>query len=345
MKDPFPIPPIPWLSSAIQPLATHFNLTTLPLHIHQVLLSALLYTVIFYPVSPILSRILAPNHYPQLPRRKRLNWDAHVVSMVQSCLINAIAIWVLWTDNDRKGMGWEERVWGYTGGNAMVQALAAGYFVWDLVVTSLNLDVFGLGTLAHAIAALLVYSLGFVRNPYSISLTTDTNEEKQRPIVNSYSCIFILWELSTPFLNVHWFMDKLNMTGSTAQLYNGIALLGTFFTTRLLFGTYQSFLVAHDFYLALNSHPSAKILEISPFMTYVTEDTTMPAWAALSYLAANLTLNFLNFYWFFKMVSAVRKRFEPAKEQKHELISEAEVDMSSMVSGVSDKAKARRRKA
>jgi hypothetical protein len=60
-------------------------------------------------------------------------------------------------------MDWEERVWGYTGAAGMVQALAAGYFVWDLFVTSLNLDVFGLGTLAHAIAALLVYTLGFVR--------------------------------------------------------------------------------------------------------------------------------------------------------------------------------------
>lgn len=60
-------------------------------------------------------------------------------------------------------MAWEERIWGYTGASGMIQGLAAGYFLWDLVVTSCNLDVFGLGTLAHAIAALFVYSLGFVR--------------------------------------------------------------------------------------------------------------------------------------------------------------------------------------
>lgn len=165
MKDPFVIPPIPWLAELVRPWCERLNLPTLPLHIHEVVASALLYTVVFWPISPIISNILAPNSYPKLSRKKRLNWDAHVVSMVQSCLINGLAIYVLLVDDERRGMNWEERVWGYTGGNAMIQAMAAGYFVWDLVVTALNLDVFGLGTLAHAISALLVYALGFVRNP------------------------------------------------------------------------------------------------------------------------------------------------------------------------------------
>lgn len=77
-------------------------------------------------------------------------------------LINIIAIWIMVVDQERKNMDSEERIWGYTGAAGMVQALAAGYFVWDLYVTGTNLDVFGLGTLAHAIAALLVYTLGFV---------------------------------------------------------------------------------------------------------------------------------------------------------------------------------------
>lgn len=70
-------------------------------------------------------------------------------------------------DQERKNMDSEERIWGYTGAAGMVQALAAGYFVWDLCVTSTNLNVFGLGTLAHAIAALFVYTLGFVSCTFS----------------------------------------------------------------------------------------------------------------------------------------------------------------------------------
>lgn len=44
----------------------------------------------------------------------------------------------------------------------MIQAFAAGYFLWDLWVCARNVGVFGWGLLAHAVAALCVYSLGFV---------------------------------------------------------------------------------------------------------------------------------------------------------------------------------------
>lgn len=60
-------------------------------------------------------------------------------------------------------MNLEERMWGYTGAAGLVQALATGYFLFDLVVMVRYLDVFGLGMLAHASSCLLTYTLGFVR--------------------------------------------------------------------------------------------------------------------------------------------------------------------------------------
>lgn len=68
----------------------------------------------------------------------------------------------MWTDKERGAMGWEERVWGYTGGGGMIQGFAAGYFLWDLGICIRNVGVFGWGLLAHAVAALVVFSLGFV---------------------------------------------------------------------------------------------------------------------------------------------------------------------------------------
>lgn len=174
MKDPFLIEPLPWLVKMVQPWCDWLSLPTLSLHIHEIILGALFYSVIFYPISPIVSQILAPKYYRTMPRKRRLNWDAHVVSMIQATLINGLAIWVMIADDERREMSWEERIWGYTGATSMIQALAAGYFVWDLIVTSMNLDVFGLGTLAHAIAALLVFSLGFVRQ-YPRLISNDRN--------------------------------------------------------------------------------------------------------------------------------------------------------------------------
>lgn len=317
MKDPFFIPPIPWLSELVRPWCDRFDLPSLPDHIHEVFLSAVFYSLIFWPISPLLSKLIAPQHYSKLSRRRRLNWDAHVVSFIQSTLINVIAIWVMVVDQERKSMNSEERVWGYTGAAGMVQALAAGYFVWDLYVTSTNLDVFGLGTLAHAIAALLVYTLGF------------------RPLVNYYGCIFILWELSTPFLNIHWFFDKVNMTGSSAQLYNGILLLFTFFSARLIYGTYQSFCVFSDMWAAVNAHPT-KTFSQSLVMQYATPESTVPTWLAVSYLASNITLNTLNFYWFIMMIRAVLKRFKANEEHTSATeVEGVEVDLSLIASGVS----------
>lgn len=133
------------------------------------------------------------------------------------------------------------------------------------------------------------------------------------------------------------------MTGTRAQLYNGILLLSSFFTCRLVFGTYNSYCVMGDLWRATQSGPSIQKIG-STAMAFVDEGTTVPVWAALSYLSSNLTLNFLNFYWFFKMVRAVRKRFEPSQEPQ-EPVTEVEVDLSTVASGIPEKKQTKRRKA
>ncbi|KAI0903073.1 TLC domain-containing protein [Ustulina deusta] len=312
MRDPFPIPPIPALSDAVQPWADYFNLPTLPLHIHEVVIIAAFYEFVRSVVSPVLSSRLFPAQYGALSKTKKLNWDVHVVSLVQSTTINALALWVMYVDEERKQMDWQERLWGYSGGSAMIQALAAGYFLWDLFVTAANVNIFGLGMLAHAVSALLVYSFGF------------------RPFVNYYSTVFILWELSSPFLNIHWFFDKLGMTGSRAQLYNGLVLIATFFSCRLVWGTYQSVLVYRDLAAGIRQGPDVLAAEkagtlgfparYAESMQFVTTSTGVPMWLATIYVGSNLTLNSLNFYWFFKMIEAVRKRFDPKAESKQEAV-------------------------
>ncbi|KAI1814632.1 TLC domain-containing protein [Poronia punctata] len=319
MKDPFPIPPIPALSEAVKPLADYLGLPTLPLHIHEVLITAAFYEFIRSVVSPALSSRIFPRQYAALSKTKKMNWDVHVVSFVQSTSINILALWVMFNDEERRQMDWQERLWGYSGGSAMIQALAAGYFVWDLLITATNVNVFGLGMLAHAVSALTVYSFGF------------------RPFVNFYSTTFILWELSSPFLNIHWFCDKLGMTGSRVQLYNGLVLIGMFFSCRLVWGTWQSVMVYRDLYSGVTkgfdygavtgvgkSEGTTVPASYVETMRFVTPDTGLPLWLAVVYVASNLTLNSLNFYWFFKMIDAVRKRFEPAgPEEKQRLKVEA----------------------
>lgn len=153
----------------------------------------------------------------------------------------------------------------------------------------------------------------------------------QRPFVNYYSSTFILYELSSPFLNFHWFFDKLSLTGSKRQLINGICLLATFFSCRLCWGTYQSLRVYQDMWRALHHTPSSAKINLAALNGTATENTPvpihnelmrfagpeyLPLWLAIIYLGSNLVLNTLNFFWFGKMIDAMRKRFVPAKQKK-----------------------------
>ncbi|KAL8818822.1 MAG: hypothetical protein Q9191_007855, partial [Dirinaria sp. TL-2023a] len=140
-----------------------------------------------------------------------------------------------------------------------------------------------------------------------------------RPFVNFYGPTFILYELSSPFLNFHWFFDKLHMTGSRPQWYNGLVLLSSFFCCRLVWGSYQSIRVYTDVWSALHiDDPGVLTREWvadDPTMQYA-GDTTVPAWLSFVYLGSNIVLNTLNFYWFGKMIETIRKRFTEAKRPK-----------------------------
>ena len=116
----------------------------------------------------------------------------------------------------------------------------------------------------------------------------------------------MLYELSTPFLNIHWFCDKLGMTGSMSQLYNGIALLVTFFCCRIVWGTYSSVLIYSDIYKAFtlpSNDPMASLLDngkregnTSILAGPGCEVGDLPMWLVSVYLIVNTALSSLNFY-------------------------------------------------
>ncbi|KAL2003376.1 hypothetical protein VTN02DRAFT_4112 [Thermoascus thermophilus] len=341
MLDPF-APPPQWLRAYTEPWAEYLNLPTLSEHVHEILAAFLFYQFVHSYLSSWLSTVLFPRFYPHFPPRTKLNWDVHVVSLVQSTLINLAALWVMFVDRERQSMSPAERVYGYTGASGLVQALATGYFVYDLIVSTRYVKLFGVGMLFHAVSALWVFSLGF------------------RPFLNYYAPTFILYELSSPFLNIHWFLDKVNMTGSKVQWYNGMMLLFVFFSCRLVWGTWQSACVYMDMWKALKqtwsmSAASALVeppvgsvinpmvfeqrnvtqcgidesciianIEVAKFSQYTAGGA--PLWLAVTYVASNLILNSLNYYWFFKMIEAVMKRFRetaaPSKEKRPEEVKE-----------------------
>ncbi|KAI5288804.1 hypothetical protein KEM52_001023 [Ascosphaera acerosa] len=294
-----------WLQGHIIPLSERLHLAALPLHVHHVLLSFAFYQALHSVVSPAVSRRLFPRRYAAFDARTRLNWDIHVVALVQAVLISVLSLYVEFAEPARAAMTTPvDRLYGYTPGAGTVGAMATGYFLWDTIVCVRHFRIFGPGMLAHALSALAVYCAGF------------------RPFLNYYSSTFLLYELSSPFLNVHWFCDKLGRTGSSLQWYNGMLLLASFFGARLVWGTYHSLRFNVDVWNAwsrkqeyLPTGPSVRTsASTSLDLTWPNVRAGgVPTWLYLTFFLSNLTLNSLNWYWFRKMVTAVMKRFKPAK--------------------------------
>lgn len=161
MRDPIPSPP--QLIQLSKPLAEKLGLTTLPYHVHEILLGFLGYHFILHVLSPGLSQLVCPQAYKAFNKRTRLNWDIHWVSMVQALFINTAALWVIFKDEQRHEMDWKARLWGYTPASGMVQGFAAGYFLWDLQISSQYINLSGPSALLHAIGALAITCIGFVR--------------------------------------------------------------------------------------------------------------------------------------------------------------------------------------
>lgn len=165
--------------------------------------------------------------------------------------------------------------------------------------------------------------------------------------MNWYAPVFILFELSSPFLNIHWFCDKLKLTGGKIQLVNGMVLLGTFFSARIVWGVYNSVMVFKDIFGAYANPPPATGMDMllvqdalvdAKVVSHPYEGMEVPLWLAAVYLGSNLTLNGLNFWWFSRMIVTVASRFKsPEKvEGKREniLVEGTEVDLASAVEAV-----------
>lgn len=95
------------------------------------------------------------------------------------------------------------------------------------------------------------------------------------------------------------------MTGGRAQLVNGILLIFTFFSCRIVWGTLNAVFVFQDIYKTYYNPPADIIAQGRQF----------PAWLGFVYLFSNTILNFLNYYWFSRMIVTLRARFEKPKEE------------------------------
>ncbi|KAG1756407.1 DUF887-domain-containing protein [Suillus paluster] len=246
------------------PVAQKLGLSKVSDFADVILLSFVFFSVVHYRLSPTVSGALFPVSYGKAGKRARNNWDIRVASFVHAIIIIFLAgrCLTLPSLNENRAFGWDENA-------GFVIAVATGYFIWDTLESIIHFS--DIGFVFHGISCLLIYGFAFT------------------PFVPYYGVRFLFWELSTVFLNIHWFLDKTGKTGSTLQLVNGIVLIATFFFVRCLWGAKMSY----DFFVTLNG---------------VYDQVSTPY--VIIYGGGNVLLQGLNWFWFAKMIAALTKRFQ-----------------------------------
>lgn len=177
-----------------------------------------------------------------------------------------------------------DTIYGHSSLSVGMCIIAAGYFLYDLVVVLLRFEREGGAFLVHACCCLFAYMYA----TYSYFLTF-------------YGAAFLLWEISTPFVHMRWFLLKSGREASTAYLVNGLTMAATFFACRPLWGTY----ISYKFWMDTEAELSAP------------RPDGFPASGIWGYRIANLALNSLNYWWFSKIATKVAQAvFKPSRARK-----------------------------
>jgi TLC domain len=157
-------------------------------------------------------------------------------------------------------------VWATTEAATTAMAFSAGYFVWDVIFSTLNYDVFGWQFLCHGILCLTMYTTG----------TT--------PFCQWYGCLFLMFELSTPFVNLHFAFEKAQFDNKCVVNLNKALLFVLFTSVRVIMGPIMSYY----FWIGVwTSDPARSLL-----------------WVRVLFLFGNGFLCCLNFLWFSYMLRA-----------------------------------------
>ncbi|KAH7104033.1 TLC domain-containing protein [Auriculariales sp. MPI-PUGE-AT-0066] len=195
-----------------------------------------------------------------------------VNSMVHACAIVPLALAAMQSERlaADKAFGWDPRA-------GVAVAVACGYFLWDIVHSLTHYT--GIGFVLHGVACFTVFILGFT------------------PFVAYWGVRCLLFEVSTPFLNIQWYLIKAGLADGILGKVNGLLLLTSFFLARILFGGY----IAYGFFTTLSSVADK-----------------MPWWYTAVYGVSNVLLNSLNVFWFGKMLAQVggKSKANPKRTSK-----------------------------
>ncbi|CCF55983.1 hypothetical protein KAFR_0A05480 [Kazachstania africana CBS 2517] len=251
-------------------------------------LHSILYIALFYQTAFLFSIwFLFPPHVNRKfkdekdDEKKRHNLviqsGIHFISFLQTVVVLYLSIGIL-KQREMLSIRYpssEERIFGENRDTQTVCLFALGYFIWDICISAVYST---LPFVLHGVVSTIVYFIGL------------------KPYLQYYAPVFLIFEISNPFLNFRWFGLKYVPNWDKTLLFNNLILMITFFLGRIAWGWYQIAVLCIDFYNVRN------MPQYRPLDTWII-------------VIGNLILDVLNVVWFSSMVSVAIKVIKGKNDQ------------------------------
>lgn len=124
-------------------------------------------------------------------------------------------------------------------------------------------------------------------------------------------------ELSTPFVNIHWFLNKSGKAGSTFQIINGILLTVIFAGCRLVWGSYLTVVFFRDVWTALHAPKSSWTeYDYSSLERPLVLEHRAPWWLASMFMVSNAVLMSLSAFWSTRTIVTIQKHIRTRRSRR-----------------------------
>lgn len=166
----------------------------------------------------------------------------------------------------------EDLLYGTSVASIKCISVASAYFFYDMYICVTRFSENGLPFLIHGLLCSLAYAYPLLSGN-----------------MHYQGACFLMWELSTPFLYLRWFLIKTNRTDGSLMSIANVLFALAFFGCRIVAGPILSW----EYYQASGR-------EISSPRAF--KDNAIPYNVIYGYRVAMFILNGLNFYWFYNIV-------------------------------------------
>lgn len=187
--------------------------------------SAVVFYVLYLLSDPV-SSIVVGKKYDALDRKQKVLWGSCVVSTLHALFTSQGGIRALMDDDFRN-----DPLLGYSDFGGWYTAVFSGYILYDLILTLRYMNpLYSTAMLIHHVICLLMTAFPL----------TDTLQHRFLAL----GCIFLINELSTPFLNHRHFLRLLGVPYSHPQFQiTNICFAVSFFFSRVVVEAYALWII------------------------------------------------------------------------------------------------------